>query len=300
MTRRVTCLFVLLFAAIGAGAGQSFYVNYDLNVPDAPLRLHPLSILHPAAVADLTVAHQQGNQVLAYISVGEIAADANYRSVVMERGLRLRGKNAVWDSDILDLGDERWLEVLVDQVAASALAKGYDGFFLDTLDSVDSQDHDALIRLVSRLRELAPDGVIIANRGFSLLGAMQDLVDGVLVESVFGTVDLATDTYRAVPQQQTEVLLAELKKWERAGLDVFVLDYADPQDKARAREISDLIQAQGWSAFVSTPDLRGACLAPWRQIPRRIYSLYGNLSTELIDHGRVTQTGPPKQLVWMG
>ena len=65
----------------------AFYVNYAARVPTAPLVAHALSIVHPDATVDLAAAHRAGNTVLAYLSVGEVAADAPYRAEVLARRL---------------------------------------------------------------------------------------------------------------------------------------------------------------------------------------------------------------------
>jgi peptidoglycan/xylan/chitin deacetylase (PgdA/CDA1 family) len=262
---------------------DSFYVNYDVNVPTASLRLHPISIVHPDANVDLAAAHQAGNKVLAYISVGELANDAAYRGEAIKQGLRFRGRNEVWDSDILDLGDARWIELIVEQVAVAALNKGYDGFFLDTLDSIAVADRKDGIALLKRLREKTPTGYILANRGFDMLGDLKGVVDGVLVESVFGTFDFEKKVYESVAPADTKYLVDRLKRLEQTGLDVFVLDYADPNAPNRAQEIARKISDEGWAPFVSTPELQGAALAPWREVPRRVFSFYGNLALEPID-----------------
>ena len=76
----------------------AFYVNYAARVPTAPLVAHALSIVHPDAAVDLAAAHRVGNTVLAYLSVGEVAADAPYRADVLARRLPFAGRNATWNS----------------------------------------------------------------------------------------------------------------------------------------------------------------------------------------------------------
>ncbi|MCF3651875.1 endo alpha-1,4 polygalactosaminidase [Synoicihabitans lomoniglobus] len=282
--RRFSVVFALVFAWWHLGATPtSFYVNYDAQVPVAPLRLHPLSIVHPEAEVDLSAAHAEGNRVLAYLSVGEIAADASYRPEALERGLRLRGKNEIWDSDLIDLSDERWVDLLVDEFARAAVGRGFDGFFLDTLDSVESDGRAGAVALVRRLRQLQPQAMIVANRGFDLLPDLQDVVDGVLVESVFGTFDFNDRRYRPVAANDTAVLVERLHALKSEGYEVFVLDYADPTDEPTARNIASRIGAEGWHALVATPDLRGTVLAPWRDVGRRVFSFYGNLSADPTD-----------------
>lgn len=277
-------LWGCLAATLLRGASPaSFYVNYDVMVPTGPLRLHPVSIVHPDANVDLAAAHAAGNRVLAYISVGELANDAAYRAEAIKQGLRFRGRNEVWNSDILDLSDARWIELLVEQVAVAALNQGYDGFFLDTLDSIATVDRKGGIALLKRLREKTPTGYILANRGFDMLGDLKGLVDGVLVESVFGTFDFEQKVYQAVAPADTKYLVDRLKRLEATGLDVFVLDYADPNAPQQAEEIARKISHEGWAPFVSTPELQGAALAPWREVPRRVFSFYGNLALEPIE-----------------
>lgn len=63
-------------AAPVLGDRGAFYVNYAAGVPVAPLRLHEWSIVHRDARLYLAAAQAAGNRVLAYRSLGEMAADA--------------------------------------------------------------------------------------------------------------------------------------------------------------------------------------------------------------------------------
>lgn len=282
-------LVLALIAGPAAGAtGRAFYVNYSAEVPTAPLLAHPLSIVHPAAKLDLAAAHAAGRTVLAYVSVGEVAGDAPYRAEVLRRGLPFAGRNATWNSDIIDLSDARWAGFLVDHVAADAARRGFDGFFLDTLDSVDLIEtadsprrraaRAGLVETIKRLRATFPQKRIVINRGFFAFEELRPVVDGVLVESLFESHDFATKSPRAVPAGETEQLLAALRPVTAAGRDVYVLDYTAPGDAARAQAAARRIQALGFHAFISTPELSGAMLAPLRPVARRICSLFGNLS----------------------
>ena len=64
-------------------------------------------------------------------------------------------------------------------LAAQAAARGFDGFFLDTLDSIWESDRAAGIELLRQLRAAYPEPKIVANRGFDLLSDLQEIVDGV-------------------------------------------------------------------------------------------------------------------------
>lgn len=293
------CVF-LLITSIRAGdatttpepAGKteplSFYVNYSARVPTAPLVAHALAIVHPDATVDLAAAHRAGNTVLAYLSVGEVAADAPYRAEVVSRRLPFAGRNPTWNSDLIDLTDERWIDYFVTQLAPAAISRGFDGLFLDTLDAIDLIPATAartaalrtgLVTLIRRLHTAFPGKRILVNRGFPVFSAIRDSIDGVLAESLFETHDFATTSSRAVAPGETAALLIELQRIAAAGRQVYVLDYTDPADATRATSAANRIRALGFHAFVSTPTLDGAMLAPLRPVPRRICSFYGNLTT---------------------
>ncbi|MEZ5413809.1 MAG: endo alpha-1,4 polygalactosaminidase [Opitutaceae bacterium] len=305
-----------IFAAAGRSAGSNtFYVNYSANVPDEAARLYDTLIVHPEAQIDLTDVHRHNAIALAYLSIGEVAADAPYRSEVLEKKLPFAGRNPTWNSNLIDLADKRWVDYLVDTLAADIARKGFDGFFLDTVDSVltvapeDAERtatlRDAVVRLVRRLKSQFPDKQIVLNRGFFALEAVKGSIDGMLAESLYSTYDFATKSYRDVPADETASLLRELRRSAAAGLDVYVIDYVAPDDFATADRTAARIQEAGFKAFVSTPDLRGHALAPVRIVPRRICALFGNLAQRPLDQinwpmesfiGRSLQT----QLEWLG
>ena len=284
----VTMAALVAATVATAAEPRSFYVDYSASVPAAPLRAHPLAIVHPDARVDLSVAHRAGNAVLAYLSVGEVAPDAPYRAEVLQQGLPFAGRNPAWNSDLIDLADPRWTEYLVDRLAARIAARGFDGFFLDTADAVElgppadtprgRANRAALVALVRRLRSTFPDKQIVLNRGFFAFDAVRDSIDGVLAESVFETVDHATGAGRSVAPAETAAVLAELARVAAAGKRVYVLDYTAPDDVARADSAAARIRQLGYHAFVSTPALDGRALAPLRLVPRRICAFYGNLT----------------------
>lgn len=264
----------------------AFYVNYSAKVPTPPLLAHPLSIVHPDAELDLAAAQQSGNKVLAYLSVGEVAHDAPYRAAIVSRGLPFAGRNEIWKSDIIDLSDARWPEFLVDQLAAGAAKRGFDGFFLDTLDSVETIAPErraaavaGLVTTIQRLRRTFPAKRIVINRGFFAFEAVKDAVDGVMVESLYETHDFATKSNRSVPKAETDALLAALAPISASGRSVYILDYADPKQPEAAATAAMKIRARGFHAFISTPALDGDILGPLRPTARRIAAFYGNLTS---------------------
>ena len=270
-------LLVVGLAASGLSAQtepKAFYVNYAFNVPTDILTEHAEAIVHPNAQVDLASAAQAGTRVYAYISVGELGANAPHRQEALDLGLPLRGKNPIWDSDLLDLTTGEWAVFLVDNIAKLAVEKGFLGFFLDTLDSIqletDATEREAqragLVALIKRLHDTYPGLHIIVNRGFNTLPHLGGIVDGLMVESVYAAYDFEENYYRPTAAAETAKLELVMQNAVALGLEVYVLDYADPADPAAGLAAAQRILDAGYHAFVSTPALTGEVLGPWHPV----------------------------------
>ena len=108
---------------------------------------------------ELTALHQGGASVLAYLSIGEIAPSRKwYKSV---KPAWILGKNRVWDSEIMDLTNPEWRHFIIEELVAPLAKQGYDGLFLDTLDSFQliattdearNQQAEALTQTLNEIR----------------------------------------------------------------------------------------------------------------------------------------------------
>ena len=276
----------LLSASIMGSRADSFYVDYSKTIEIADVLAHPESILHPTVDLDIPELIDAGHSPLGYLSVGEIAADAVYRGRAIASGVKRPMKNAVWNSEVVDLSDDAWRTFVVSELGQEIVDRGFSGFFLDTMDAVDllsaqnpertDEYREGLIALVKSLRETFPAKKIVVNRGFSVLDAIRDSIDGVLVESVFGTFQHDTAEYFDVKESDTTALLGLLRPLRDSGKSVYVLDYASPDTVARAQDLAQRALAEGFHSLVSTSALNGLVLAPFRKIPRKVLVLYGS------------------------
>jgi len=251
-------------------AGSNLYVNYS-SKPDAQEVLkHDLCILDPDADIDLTPGHRLGHQYLAYVSTVEIIPGGKSMTAARARGVSLIAKNPDWQTEVMDITSPAWMDFIIEDLAASAIAKGYDGFFLDTLDSVElitvkapakeKSTRAALVSLITQLRKRFPEKRIILNRGFSVVQETAPKIDGVLIEGLYQTWDLQRKVYISTAPGGTSWLLDHIQKIKKLALPVYVLDYVDPQDTALARRTSQRIRTAGGIPFISTPDLQGMVL----------------------------------------
>lgn len=324
MRIRPASLLVLFFAAFYGGLSakpqptsdpgpEPYLVDYRAAVTAEDLRGWPLAIVHPSAGLDLRKAQEAGTEVLAYLSVIEVAADALYAEDLEERGLLPVGENENWRSGIMDIRDPEWAAFVVEELVPPLVHRGFDGLFLDTVDSYEfliekSPSDEAAIReamagLIREIREAFPDGKLVMNRGFALLEPLSGVVDGLLVESVFQTVDLSSEAYAPVASAESEALLRELRRAQHLGYEGFVLDYVSPAEDGLAWETARRIEAKGFRALVSTPDLMGRSLAPLRQVERNLLVLYGKYKdSAYLEYPMDTYTfrGWQTSLEWLG
>ena len=280
----------IYFAGLALSFGlESFYVDYSKVVDPARLRPYDVSILSPDAEVDLAEGQKLGHRFYSYLSIGEVASDASYRENAVSRRIPFFGKNEFWQSDLVDLSHPDWTQFVI-ELAGVAVQKHFDGFFLDTVDTVELliQKYPdkaeafrlGLISLIKKLKAAYPEKKIIINRGFPVIHQLVGIVDGMLIESVFQTFDATTKTYIAVAPSVTEELLRRIQKVKDAGFAIYILDYVDPGNSVLARETAARIEKLGYHALITTIDLQGRVLAPLVAKSRHLLALFGNQSSE--------------------
>ncbi len=264
---------MLLLGAAGSllhAAEPSLYINYAANPPAEALLRHSVCILDPAAKADLKPGQAKGNAFYAYVSLVEVAATSPKLAAAETRDVRFVGENTAWNSRLMDVTQPSWRTFLLEELAAPAAARGYDGFFLDTADSLSllpkevagAQARAAVLDAVRELKKRWPTKRIILNRGFDLLPELKDIVHGLLVESVYQTFDPTTHRHKAVAAHGSRWLEGKIREAQGLGLTVYAVDYVNPVQLPLAAKTAEKLRALGAVPLVTTPDLTGKVLAP--------------------------------------
>lgn len=179
----------------GTQSFGTFYGVPDRSTLDRLAQLD-LAIVQPNAVnADQIRTLQTTGKAISYLAIGEIGDSNTYydkgRPVL---GITIRqahpewfvGKNPNFDSYFANPTSDGWRNFLVDQ-AQFVLGRGFDGLFLDTVDTVDvfSDENKAafkidtpvtlaeakrgFIGIVNALRAVNRNTSLISNRGFTIL-----------------------------------------------------------------------------------------------------------------------------------
>ena len=231
---------------------RSYAVYYGHAAADIQqLSNYDLAIVQPGSVnaAQLARLHADGTRVIAYLSVGEL--DTSSAAAPNIDPSWILGENKNWGSKFIDASQPGWQQ-LIEREAAALLGRGFDGFFLDTLDTADvyPQAAPGLIKIVQELRGAHPDAVIVQNRGFSLLNQTAPSLDAVMFENFSSLYDFASQTYGRVDGDPSFVAALA-----RRGLKVLAMDYALPGQQALITRSYQRARAYGFVPYVSTINL---------------------------------------------
>ncbi|MFI5908199.1 hypothetical protein [Dactylosporangium sp. NPDC051541] len=167
---------------------------------------------------ELTYLTRNGTEPLAYLSLSEDQGPP----AAWQRTER----NPDWGGAFVHVDHPDWVEHVVGQ-AKSALAGGFTGLFLDTLnvELTFPEDVPHLLKLVAALRSEAQPGYMLANRGFGMLPQLTELVDGILFESF--SARWHEDGYGPWPPDVLEYHAQIAERLLKFDLDLYALDYAD-------------------------------------------------------------------------
>ena len=276
------CLFSLLTPSYGRVNSVAFM--YRANIPDEAFYLYDWLIVDPNSFSITKFKKEKfyikkRAKILAYVSVGELEPYRPYFSEVNKGWIM--GKNKIWHTYIADLRKASYRDFLINRVFKPLAKSGYEGFFLDTLDSyqmaLKSKDwksyENAEVKFVKRLRKLFPNKIIIVNRPFRIINEIKNDINGFVAEDLFYGLNRKLG-YSKLPKKETENLLAKLKDVKRLGIPVTVIDYIPPTKRKLAIRDAKKISALGFIPYVTDKDLSIIGVSTLAPIPRRIMLLY--------------------------
>jgi len=245
------------------GPIPKFAVYYADKVPAKRFKAYDLVVLDPS-YPDIKALGEDGKTVLGYLSVGEVSRHSSYYARLKNKGL-LISENKNWKgSYLVDIRAREWQKILIEDSIPSLIGMGFDGIFLDTLDSpLDAERRngkayggmsDAAVKFIKAVRLHYPSLKIMVNRAYSILPEIAALIDMEMGESVFTDYNFDKKAYGKVAPalyKQQVKWLQEAKKIN-PSLEIYTLDYADPLDSAFIREIYSVQRANGFTPYVAT------------------------------------------------
>lgn len=254
--------FHVVPAQASAPDNVAFYYGHE--APIGALYAYDWVVLQQGQASDarIQLLRQGGTRPLSYISVGEIARSHRLFKTVPEHWIL--GRNAAWKSSVLDLRLPEVRQFILEQLIAPAMARGFQGLFLDTLDSHlltepgradEAAFAEGQVRLLERIRARWPESTIAINRGFHLPPASHQLVDAVAFESWRGGYDAAKNRYTRLSDADRDWLREQLNRFQlsRPDLPLIAIDYLP--DGAPADDHARQLRSEGFIPYISNGDL---------------------------------------------
>ena len=244
---------------------KSTAVFYGPNLPTHILSQYKRIIVEPDNVKqkELLALRSKGSSVFAYVSIGEVNPSRKWYKKI--KPAWVLGDNKVWDSKVMDLSSSGWQDFLVNTVVKKLWNDGYRGLFLDTMDSFyifakdktqQEKQTKALAALMKKINKRYPKLRFISNRGFEVLESIGKPLEAVVAESLYASWDNAKKIYKETPANDQEWLLNKLNGIKNnLSVDIIIIDYAKPNNRAKAKLLANKITQQGFIPWISIPSL---------------------------------------------
>lgn len=283
------CLVCCIAWARPAQAAERTAFHYGSRVPSELLSTYDRIVVEPDHLTNLKAFADHGVRPVAYLSIGEVARKSERARSV--NAAWVLAENRAWASWVMDLEQPGYQAYLTKRFE-ELWAKGYRGFFFDTLDSYrlaaapqrEAGLRRALVKILGELHRRHPDAQLLLNRGFEVLADVRGMVSGVVAESLFDRWDASTQTYQRVPEEDRRWLTKELERArDQLGLPVTVIDYRPPTERAEARETARKIAALGFEPWVTNAALDDLGVGAFEILPRRVLILTNEEGSALPD-----------------
>lgn len=258
-------VFTLLMLAHCSKKGPRWLVYYGDKLSPHQLASVDLAILEPGHI-DARQLKGVKTKLIGYVSIGEAEAYQPYWATIKEKDFVLE-ENPNWPQNYLvDIRAKAWQDILLNSVIPAILNKGYDGLFLDTIDTaIYLEDKDpkkykgarkAMTAFVKRLRKKYPKIMILPNNGFALMMDLGPDIDGVVVEDLYTRYNFKTKKIGKTPPEATaykEEILTRFK--EKFKKPVYNILYAESAESELARYGISQSRKNGFNWYVTTVDL---------------------------------------------
>ncbi len=264
----------------------AFYYNSIDSVRE--LMNYDRVVVTPSLITkkQIKTLHSAQTSVFAYLSVGEFNGQALPE--------KLRGAspitNKAWQSNAMDLSHPAWQSHL-QTLAREYLNKGFDGLFLDTLDSYQlfakdqeskTQQQKALIHIINHFYGLQPKPKLIFNRGFEIIDQLSYQPDALVAESLYHSYSPVNKTYTQVKPDDRKWLSNKLADVKALGIETIVIDYLPASDRQAQKNAAKRLIKEGYTPYVSDGMLYEFGISTIEPVAKRVLGLYdghhGNLT----------------------
>ena len=205
---------------------------------------------------DIARLKEQNGKILGYISLGEVNEAAPHFLRLKDETL---GKNKIWNSYILDIGNEETVQALT-EIFEHNMDKGLDGMFLDNIDNYTQfgptpGKKPELIEFLKSIKEEYPDIYLLQNAGIPIVEDTSAFIDGIVKESIATNYNFEKMEYQLRSETEFRSLLSDLELiQEQYELPVILIEYAE--ELAMKAEVEKRLEPTAWPIFIGRIDLQ--------------------------------------------
>jgi hypothetical protein len=210
------------------------------------------------AAADLLALQEGDTLPFGYLALSEVAdTETTAPWALREATTGAVVRNQRWQTVLVDCRTAAWQRFVIEEQIPWLVQHGIRGLFLDTLD-VDprfAETWPGVEQLLRRIRWEHPDLALLANRGFTVLEAVAETVDGVVFES-FSTYhdEAGYAAWTGRDLSWTEQMAIRLQE-VMGTRPILTVDYASPDDTAMRLYADRRAQSYGFTPFVGVGHL---------------------------------------------
>lgn len=237
---------------------------YNEDAAPRDIAQFDVAVLDADAHPDLDALSAARTLKLGYVSLCEAGDYRWFWPEIAERNWVV-GRNPEWGGYLIDVRSREWQNLLLDHIVPKILNQGFDGLFLDTVDTAEYLEKyhpqvkragmmAAVVELIRAIRVRFPGVVIVMNRGYAVLEQVVAAIDGVVAESIFTTTAETGLRFRTPAEMQAELELLK-RMHKRHGITVFSLDYFDAALESEVETLILRARSAGFVPYVSTREL---------------------------------------------
>ncbi|MGR5078647.1 endo alpha-1,4 polygalactosaminidase [Photobacterium swingsii] len=243
-------------------------INYDRVVVNANL----------ITDKQIQTLHTAGSLVFAYLSVGE------YDGEILPSTLASASpaKNENWQSHAMMLSSPAWQKHLLAE-AKKVTKRGFDGLFLDTLDSyylfTDSEkeqtlQQQALAKIIDSLYQLPTHPKLILNRGFEVIPQIKAPIYAVAAESLYDSYHPVDQTYHKVSENDRNWLAGKLAEVKARNIETIAIDYIPASERERQKDAAQRLLDEGYTPYISDGLLYEFGTSTIQPVAKRVLGFY--------------------------
>ncbi len=238
---------------------------YGETADEEVLARYDLVVLDPGFKGSITRVAAAGATVCAYLSLGEISKTNAFFKLVDSRILLEQNPN--WPGTFrLDVRQASWRALVLDRMIPAIRDRGFTGLLYDTLDTPPYLEQldpkggrglsSAAAELVRAIRMKYPDMLLLMNRGYALLPAVAQYIDGVVAESLMTRFDqrgIGGYRWNGIPEVAAQRALLDPANRPGTAIPILTLDYWEHDDTNTIKEIYARERRNGYYPYVGTP-----------------------------------------------